>query len=410
MTTGDVRMRGFRDRTEVARAVEMVDAATGPLPEERVAVTCAAGRVLARDVVAPADVPGFARAAMDGYAVIAEETFGATPADPRPLRVVGESFPARPASARVSPGHCVRIMTGAPIPEGADAVVPFEQVESRGDSARIAAPVPPGKNVGQVGEDARAGTILLRAGRLLRPQDVGVLSSAGCAELPLVRRPRVALLMTGDELLPPGARPAGYRIADANSPMLRALAERDGALPLEPLYVRDDGEAVRQALLDAVEAADCVLVSGGSSVGSEDHAPAVLAREGSIDFHGVAMRPSSPAGMGRLRGIPVFLLPGNPVSCLCAYDFFAGRALRRLGGRDPHWPYRPVTLPLLRKLASALGRTDYARVRVIDGGVEPLAIRGAAILTSTTRADGFVVVPQDLEGHPEGGPVTVWLY
>jgi len=408
--TGDIRMRGFRDRTEVAQAVAMVDAATGPLAEERVAVTSAAGRVLARDVVAPADVPGFARAAMDGYAVIAEETFGATPHDPRPLRVAGESFPARPASVRVSAGLCVRIMTGAPMPDGADAVVPFEQVEARDDWARIAAPVPPGKNVGQIGEDVQAGSTLLRAGRLLRPQDAGALSAAGCAEVAVVRRPKVALVMTGDELLPPGAPPAGYRIADANSPMLRALAERDGALPLAPAYVRDDAAAVRRALLGAAEAADCVLVSGGSSVGAEDHAPGVLAREGSVDFHGVAMRPSSPAGMGRMKGTPVFLLPGNPVSCLCAYDFFAGRALRRLGGRDPRWPYRPVTLPLLRKISSALGRTDYARVRVTEGGVEPLAIRGAAILTSTTRADGFVVVPQDVEGHAGGETVTVWLY
>jgi molybdopterin molybdotransferase len=153
-----------------------------------------------------------------------------------------------------------------------------------------------------------------------------------------------------------------------------------------------------------------VLVSGGSSVGREDHVPILLAEHGELAVHGVAMRPSSPTGMGRLGGRLVFLLPGNPVSCLCAYDFFAGRAIRALGGRSREWPYRRVTARLTRKLVSVVGRVDYARVYFDGATAEPLAISGASVLSSVTRADGFVIVPADSEGFPEGAEVEIFLY
>src|SRR5205085_1291323 len=174
-----------------------------------------------------------------------------------------------------------------------------------------------------------------------------------------------AVLVTGDELLPCGSRPEGFRIVDSNSVMLQALVRRDGGLPLPVQMVPDRYEAVRDSLRGT--AADVVLVSGGSSVGKEDHAPRVLAELGELPVHGVALRPASPAGAGFLAGRPVFLLPGNPVSCLCAYDLFAGRAVRRLGGRSPEMPYRTVTAPLAAKIASAVGRVDYVRVRLRDG-------------------------------------------
>jgi molybdopterin molybdotransferase len=155
---------------------------------------------------------------------------------------------------------------------------------------------------------------------------------------------------------------------------------------------------------------DCVIVSGGSSVGLEDHAPRLLVQHGELAIHGIAIRPSSPTGMGRLEDRLVFLLPGNPVSCLCAYDFFAGRAIRAMAGRDRHWPYRSHTLRLRRKLVSTVGRVDYARVAVQDELVEPIAVTGASLLTSTTRAEGFVVVPPDSEGYPAGAEVQVYFY
>lgn len=406
----DVRMRGFRERADVDAVVKLIDLRVRHLAAESVALIEAGGRVLAKDAVSAVDVPGFRRAAMDGYALKAEETFGATPDDPRPFRVVGSSMPGAAPSAPVAAGECVRIMTGAPLPDGADAVVPAEEADLEGETALVRAPATPGKNVGEVGEDVRSGALVLRAGRRLRPQDLGVLASIGVKSPVCVRKPRVAILVTGNELLPAGERPSGFRIADANSPMLIDLVRRDGGTPLTGPIVRDDKEAVREALEVSVHDADCVLATGGSSVGQEDHLPSLVAEMGELPVHGIAMRPSSPAGLGFVSRKPVFLLPGNPVSCLCAYDFFAGRAIRRLGGRHPEWPYTRVRMPLARKIASQLGRTDYVRVRIEEGKVVPLAIRGAAILSSTTRAHGFVVVEKDLEGHGEGETVSVFLY
>jgi molybdopterin molybdotransferase len=407
--TGDVRMRGFARRHTVDAALALLDAHLSPLDSEVVSLPEASGRVLADDVVSGVDVPGFTRATMDGYAVVAASTEGAASYTPLPLVVVGDSLPARPFDGAVTAGHAVRIMTGAPLPPGSDAVLPAEWIDGAPGSSRVAAlaTVSPGKNVGRRGEDIARGTTVLERGRMLRPQDLGVLSSIGVAEVRVIRRPRVRLAITGNELLPAGSPSHGYSIADANGPMLAALAARDGAVVDFPGLVRDEPDAILRALTSD---ADVVVVSGGSSVGVEDLAPTLLATQGEVWVHGIAMRPSSPTGFGRIGRRLIFLLPGNPVSCLCAYDFFAGRAVRALGGRSTAWPYRSIVATLERKISSQIGRLDYARVRVADGRVDPLAIGGASVLSSTTRADGFVVVPADSEGFAAGASVTVWLY
>jgi len=407
--TDDVRMRGFTKRHTVAEALDWLDAQLHVLDAEVVPLHLAAGRVLAAAVTSGVDVPGFDRATMDGFAVVASSTDGAGPYSPLPLTVVGDALPGRSFDGTIAVGEAVRIMTGAPMPRGADAVVPAEFVDGERGARRInvLAAVSPGKNVGTRGEDITCGTVLLEPGRRLRPQDVGLLSSVGQAQITAVRQPRVRLVVTGNELLPSGSRPDGVHIADANGPMLAALIERDGGIVDFPGLVRDE----RQALLDALHAdADAVIVSGGSSVGLEDLAPTLVAERGELAVHGIAMRPSSPTGLGRLGDRLVFLLPGNPVSTLCAYDFFAGRAIRALGGGSTSWPYRSIRATLARKISSPIGRLDYARVKVIAGRVEPIAVGGASILSSTTRADGFVIVADDNEGFPEGAEVEVWLY
>jgi molybdopterin molybdotransferase len=250
--------------------------------------------------------------------------------------------------------------------------------------------------------------VLLTASRRLRPQDVGLLASVGIDRASAIRQPRVRILVTGDEVVSAGAAKGVYEVYDANSPMLRGLVVRDGGMIESVRKIPDDREAIRAAMLEA--GADVVLISGGSSVGAEDHAPMLLAEEGEVAVHGIAMRPSSPAGFGRIGAALVFLLPGNPVSCLCAYDFFAGRALRRLGGRPAEWPHETRRVRLSRKIASAVGRVDYCRVRIHDQEAEPLALSGASILSSTTRADGFVIVPEESEGYAPGSEATVYLY
>ncbi|MEN9556050.1 MAG: Molybdopterin molybdenumtransferase, partial [Planctomycetota bacterium] len=405
----DVRMRGFATRSTVEQALQWIDSSISMLPRasEQVSLQQAAGRVLAEGVTSEIAVPGFRRAMMDGYAVQAADIQGASAWNPLRLKVSGTSFPGQGYPGKVEPGSAVRIMTGAPVPEGADSVLPVEVTEADGNGVHALADVPAGKHVGQPGEDVAEGQQLLPAGRCLRPQDLGVLSSTGQGVVSVWKRPRVRIVVTGNELLPAGTRPRGQQIADANGPMLRALAERDGGDVEFPGIVPDTQESIREALLSPAE---IVLVSGGSSVGQEDWAPRVLAELGTLALHGLAMRPSSPAGMGLIGSRLVFLLPGNPVSCLCAYDFFAGRAIRLWGGRRAEWPYRMQRLPLAANLVSVVGRVDYARVRVEAGQVHPLAISGASVLTSTTRADGFVVVPADSEGMAAGGAVDVWLY
>jgi len=431
-------MQGFARRHTVKQALAWLDAQLRPLGAEDVPLRAAAGRVLACPVVSDIDVPGFDRATMDGYAVVADSTEGATPYNRVALKVIGDSLPGSPFARTVARGEAVRIMTGAPIPPGSDAVLPAEFVDAGGsdgvDSGRGGASafaeatadrrslgggwsgppdifaistVSPSKNVGHRGEDIVRGTTLLRAGRILRPQDVGVMSSIGLGHASVVRTPRVRLVITGNELLPSGSPPRDFQITDANGPMLAALVERDGGIVDFPGLVRDDAEAIRAALHAE---ADVVIVSGGSSVGIEDLAPSLVATYGELAVHGIAMRPSSPTGMGRIGDRLIFLLPGNPVSALCAYDFFAGGAIRALGDRSKAWPYRSYPALLGRKISSPIGRLDYVRVKFTNGALEPLSVSGASVLSSTTRADGFVIVDDDSEGFAAGSTVDVWLY
>jgi molybdopterin molybdotransferase len=347
---------------------------------------------------------------MDGYAVAAESTEGASSYNRLPLVVIGDSLPGHPFEGSVGTGQGVRIMTGAPLPLGCNAVLPAEWVETAAataDTVSALAAVSPGKHVGRRGEDIVRGTTLFQAGRVLRPQDLGLLSSVGLGAVLVCSRPQVRLVVTGNELLPSGSQPHGHRIVDANGPMLAALIERDGGVVDFPGLVPDEHDAILNALHAA---ADVIIVSGGTSVGIEDLAPTLLARHGDLAIHGIAMRPSSPTGLGRIGHRLVFLLPGNPVSCLCAYDFFAGRAIRALGGRTKAWPYRPARGRMARKISSPIGRLDYARVQMVNGAVEPHAVGGASVLSSTTRADGFVIGPDDSEGFAPGTEVEVWLY
>jgi molybdopterin molybdotransferase len=401
-------MRGFAQRMDVEEVERLLRGHTAVLPSESVELADLVGRVLTEAVEARVDVPSFDRSAMDGYAVRGEDTFGASDYGPLVLQIVGESYPGRPFDGRVGPGEAVRIMTGAPLPAGADAVVMAEVCTEADARVEVREAVSPRKHVGAVGEDIRSGDVVLHAGRRLRAQDAGLLASIGVARAGCVRRPRVRMAITGDELLPAGSQPEGVQIVDSNSPMLRALVERDGGVDAGCELLPDRPERIRAAL--EAGGADVVLVSGGSSVGQEDHAPRVVAELGTLDFHGVSMRPSSPAGGGRIGEHAVFLLPGNPVSCLCAYEFFAGPTIRALGGRSRRWPHVRVRLPLARKISSQVGRTDYVRVGIEAGLVVPLATSGASILSSTVRADGVVLVARDLEGMPEGAEVEVLLY
>lgn len=410
MSRTDVRMSGFRSRATVAEAWSWLDAAVAAIPPavERVPLESACHRTLAEDVVAGADVPAFDRSAMDGYAVRSRETVAATEYNPLLLRIVGTSLPGQAAHRGLEAGQAIRIMTGAPLPEGADAVVPAECATVSGEIVSVETAVSVDRHISRRGEDVRAGEVVVPAGRRLRPQDVAVVASLGVSGLTIRRPPRVRIVATGNELVPPGGARGLHQIYEVNSLLLRGLLPLDGGTLESVQLLPDDRETLRAAL--TAPGADVLLVSGGSSVGAEDFAPLVVREEGELAIHGVAMRPSSPAGLGRLGAALVCLLPGNPVSCLCAYEFFAARAIRQLAGLSGEWPHRRVRGRLTRKVSSLVGRTDFCRVQIRGDEVHPLAISGAAILSSTTRADGFLIVPPESEGLAEGSEVEALLF
>jgi molybdopterin molybdotransferase len=404
----DIRMRGFATRHDVDEALALLTQRLTPLSSEVIALDEGLDRILADDLVAAIDVPHFERSAVDGYGVRARDTFGASDYNPIPLILKGEIFPGRALDLVLTANQAVRIMTGAQLPAGADAVVMAEYAEEDGERVNILQPISPFKNVGRKGEDIRQGDVVLTRGRKLRPQDLGVLASIQVTHIPVYRRPTVALIITGNELAEVGSPLTGCMIVDSNSFTLAGLSRRLGALPVRKGIIRDDYHLIKEVIQQARE--DVVIITGGTSVGAEDFAPLIIQELGELVVHGVSMRPSSPVGFGFIAHQPIFLIPGNPVSALVAFDAFVGPTLQLLQGLQPTYPYAKVRGTLTRKIASAIGRVDFVRVRCTAAGIEPLRVTGASILSSTTRADGFVIVGKNSEGLDEGQEVEVYVY
>jgi molybdopterin molybdotransferase len=392
---GDVRQRGFPDRASVDEAIAWVDRHTPGLSFEEVRVEQARGRIPKTPWSAPADLPATDCACVDGYAVRSAETIGAGNYNPLRFRVQEHDGP-------LLPGSVALVASGEALPQGADAVLPFEAVQAHLDALDVSSPVAPGTGIARKAEQVRAGSTLLESAQPLRPQDLGLLASLGLKSLQVVRRPRVQLAIAGPK---PGR---GSASGDADGPMLAALVARDGGI-VDTLCADISG---RDALARAIAGsrADLVLVAGRTATGMDDESPLALAAAGEVAIHGIALRPGGSAGMGRVGATPAFLLPGDPLACLCAYDLFPGRMIRGLSGRDPGLPYPVGEFELRRKIVSAVGLVDWYRVRLVGGGVEPLGGVESGGLASAVRADGFVLVPASLEGYPPGKRVTVHLY
>jgi len=411
MPDKDVRMRGFAKRTDLEAALKILRSCLNPLEGESVPLQEALGRTLARDILSDEMVPAFDKSAMDGFALRAAETFGASPTDPVPFRVVGEILPGDVGDLDVGPGEAVRIMTGGAFPMGADAVLMAEYATDLGDTVVAQASVVPGRHVARAGEDVQKGDKVLDRGRVLRPQDLGVLASIRMVELDVTRRPVVGILSTGNELVEPGSAEAGQpgRVVNSCRPLLEGLVTQTGGEARWLGTLPDSREAMRVAI-EAFDG-DILLTTGATSVGKEDYLPGLLAELGKLLVHGVNIRPASPLAFGRLGEALAVLLPGNPVATMVGFDVFVRPALHlQLGQREGRWNRRIRGL-MRRKLASALNRTDFVRVQLVgDGEVEPFRSGGAGVLTSVTQADGFVIVPRDDEGIEAGTEVEVFLY
>ena len=366
-TVADIRLVGFSSRAPLPDALAWVDARIAPLPAESVATREAIGRVLAMPVASPADWPSADCAAMDGYAVLAHETEGANEYNPLPL------------------GVRTPVAAGLPLPNGADAILPFATAQPCGAALDALAPVARGAGIDRRGSLLRTGDVAVEAG-MLRPQDMALLLTLGIDRVDVVRRPRVALVVGG-----PKAGP------DLLSPLLRALVARDGGL----------AEAMPLSALGA----DLIIIAGRTGAGPDDDATlALVGAGGTVDMHGIAIRPGDSAGLGRIGSVPVLLLPGAPHACLAIYDLLAARAVRRMAGITPAEPYRSIEAVLGRKAVSAVGTTDLIQVRMDGARAIPLGQADTGSLHSAVQADGFIVVPEASEGHPAGAIVQVRLY
>jgi molybdopterin molybdotransferase len=374
-------------------------AAVRPLEVEDVALDGALDRVLAEDVTATADVPGFANSAMDGFAV------RSGPAGRR-LSIVGESRAGAPAGVAVGDGTAVRISTGGALPDGADAVLQLELADDAGDTVTLRDAVAPGRNVRDAGDDLRAGATVLTAGTVLSPAAIGVAAAAGRASVRCARVPRVAVLATGDELREPGALLEPGQLHDSNALTLTALARRAGAVVVSAGHVADRQDATREAIAGALEGADVVVVSGGVSVGPHDHVkPALAALAVREDFWRVALRPGKPTWFGTRGATLVFGLPGNPVSAMVTFLLFVRPALAALQGASA------VPERLRAVLAVALprhaDRDECVRVRLHDGRATPTGPQGSHQLSSMLGADGLAIVPRGEGELPAGAEVEV---
>ena len=370
------------------------------------------GCVLAEDVVADADVPAFVNSAMDGYAVASA---GLDPDQPLPL--AGEVAAGRPFEEMLPPGAAVRIMTGAPLPEGADAVVPVEQADESDGEVRLHVTPRAGDHVRPAGGDVQAGTTALTAGRRLQAADIGMLAAVGRSRVLAHPRPRVAVIATGDELVEPGTALGPGQIHDANSFTLTAMAREAGAAATRSQIVGDDRRQLSEAFEGALTNADLLLTSGGVSAGRYDYVKEVLAQVGDVAFHKVGMQPGMPQAFGFVGGegsprIPCFGLPGNPVSAFVSFEVLVRPALRRMQGRaDLNRPR--VTAVLEERVTSPPHKVSFLRVRLRRDGAHWLARltgpQGSGLLHSAVAADGLAEVPVDRTELEAGEPVVVHL-
>jgi molybdopterin molybdotransferase len=402
-------MRPIKDTIPLDEARQLIAAAMPPLTRtEMVALSNANGRVLARDVISDRDVPPFSRAGMDGYAVIAEDTFGASRYEPKILRVVEKIYTGQVPTQRVARGDAAEIATGAPMPDGADAVVMVEETERAGQTdVRIFTPVYPRQNVGRQGADIVHGQTVLEAGETLNPSRIGAIAALGIDAIEVISRPSVAILSTGNEIVAPGTALQPGQIYDINRYTLSAIIAEHGGLPVPYQTAQDTLDDLERAI-DRCLDEDVMVFSGGSSVGERDLILDVIGRRGEIVFHGIAVKPGKPTVFGIIGGKPVFGMPGYPTSCLSNAYMLLVPALRRMAGLAPH-RIQTVSLPVANRIVSTTGRHQFYTVRVIDGAAHP-AFKASGDITSMSQADGYIEIPAQTDIVEKGQIVDVRLF
>lgn len=403
------RLKGFEKLTNIDEALSTFLKKLKPerLESERIPLHTALGRVMAEDVQAKNDLPSFDRSAVDGYALRAQDTFGASQFNPNTFKLT-ENEEVQEKEAR-------QIWTGNPLPRGADAVVMLEYTKMIKDKIEVGTTVTPGENVSKKGEDVQKGEVAIKAGTRLKPQHLGLLAALAATHVNVVKKPKVAILSTGNELVELGHEPKPSQIVDTNRLIFSSICQELGAEPLDLGVAKDDLKEISAKIREGLELADVVITTGGTSVGYPDLVPMAVNKIGTpgVIVHGIAMRPGMPTALAILQGKPVFILSGNPVAAMIGFEVFARPLLLKLLGVERE--SRPLLKArLTRRVASALGRQVFLRVRVFEKNgeffAEPVRVKGSGVLSTMTKANGYVEIPENREGLEEGESVIVHLF
>ena len=404
-----MRLKGFEKLTNIDEALSTFLKNLKPerLGFERISIQTALGRVTAEDVQAKNDLPPFDRSAVDGYAVRARDTFEASQFSPKFLKLT--------ENEEVHENEAREIWTGNPLPKGADAAVMLEYTKKAGGKIEVEIPVTPGGNVSKRGEDVQKGKVAIKAGTRLKPHHLGLVAALGTTYVKVVKKPKVAILSTGNELVELGHKAAPNQIVDTNRLIFSSMCQELGAEPLNLGIAKDNLEEIGAKIREGLEKADVVITTGGTSVGYLDLVPTVVNQIGApgVIVHGIAMRPGMPTALAILQGKPVFILSGNPVAAMIGFEVFARPLLLKLLGVDSE-PRPVLEARLTRRVASALGRRVFLRVSVFerDGKffAEPVRIKGSGVISTMTKANGYVIIPENREGLEEGESAIVHLF
>lgn len=402
------RLKGFKKLTNIDSALSIFLEELKPdrLNSERIPIQAAFGRVTVKDIRAKYYLPPFDRSAVDGYALKAEDTFGVSAFNPKIFKLTKN---------QVGKNEAGELWTGNPLPEGADAVVMLEHTKKFDNKIELATTVTPKENVSQRGEDVTKGDVAVKAGTRLNPHHLGLLAALNETQVDVVRKPKVAILSTGNELVELGQKLEHGQIVETNQLIFSCMCSELGAEPRELGIAKDDLEEIIAKIKEGIDVADAIITTGGTSVGYPDLVPTAVNQIGKpgVIVHGVAMRPGMPTALAILEGKPVFILSGNPVAATVGFEVFTRPVLLKLLGikKEP----RPIiSAKLTRRVAAALGRRVFLRVRVVDREgnffAEPVRTKGSGVLTTMTKANGYVIIPENREGLKEGESVYVHLF
>ncbi|MDD2666303.1 MAG: molybdopterin-binding protein [Methanocellales archaeon] len=400
-------MKPFKSLIPLEKALKIMEKALKPIDRtESISIKKSLGRVLSGDVIAEIDVPPFDRAAMDGYALRAEDTYGANNFEPKILRKIDEIYAGEVSDKIVHRGECIQISTGCKMPSGSDAVMMVESTDQIGAEVKMFKPVYPKENVSPMGEDIAAGSIVLKPGEVLNPSKIGALAALGIQKINVYEKPRVAIIPTGDEIADLGSELKEGQVYDINSYTLSSIVEENGGAPIKFEIVPDTNESIRAAVKNSLEY-DLISFSGGSSVGERDILHNVIEEVGTILFHGVQIKPGKPTLCGIVDKKLVFGIPGYPTSCLSNGYRFLLPAVRKIA-RLPPKRFTIVKARISRRVVSSLGRSQFLTVR-LEGQVAHPVFKESGAITSMADADGYVDIPADVDLIEAGDEVEVIL-